>query len=136
MPFLWKEKKEGELINLLEQTTEVKPFKIELDGFGAFTPKAIFIKNKLSTELNDLQQRLTQFTWREMKLFNPTHNSGFHPHITVGFRDLKKADFYKAWPEFERKPYEGTIAVNSFWLLKHDGKAWNPFHEFVFNPEN
>lgn len=136
MPFLWKEKKEAKLINLLVHTTNVNSFEIELDGFGAFTPKAIFIKNKPSAELNALQEKLTRFTWREMKLFNPTHNRGFHPHITVAFRDLKKADFYEAWPKYEEKSFEGSIEVNSFWLLKHDGKLWHPFHEFVFNPKN
>ena len=136
MPFLWKAKKEAQLINLLAQTTNVNPFNIQLDGFGAFPPKAIFIKNKPSTELNAFQEQLTRFTWREMKLFNPTHNRGFHPHITVAFRDLKKEGFYKAWPEFEHKRFEGEIEVNSFWLLKHDGKQWHPFHEFVFKPEN
>ena len=135
MPFLWKEKKEAQLIDLLAQTTNFNSFTIELDGFGAFVPKAIFIKNKPCPELNALQEQLTRFTWREMKLFNPTHNRGFHPHITVAFRDLKKESFYQAWAEFEHKSFEGTIEVNSFWLLKHDGKVWHPYHEFNFSPE-
>lgn len=136
MPFLWKEKKEPMLINLLAQTTNVNSFKIELNGFGAFPPKAIFIKNKPCAELGVFQKQLTHFTWREMKLYNPTHNRGFHPHITVAFRDLKKEYFHKIWPEFEHKSFEGILEVGSFWLLKHDGKQWHPFHEFVFKLDN
>lgn len=133
MPFLWKEKKEEELFYLLAQTTNQKKFSIQLNGFGAFEPKTIFIKNDFCQPLMDFQAALTRHTWREMKLFNPNHNKGFHPHITIAFRDLKKEAFYKAWPLFEHREFKATFYVNSFWLLKHDGHVWHAHKKFSFN---
>lgn len=132
MPFLWKEDKEERLINLLVRATKEKPFPLTLDGFGCFAPKTIYIKNDFSQELLSFQQRLVTHTKRSMNLFNATHNRGFHPHITVAFRDLKKDQFELAWIEFENKVYKASFEVKSFWLLKHDGKNWNAYREFPF----
>ncbi len=133
MPFLWKEKKESRLINLLVQATKEIKFELELDGYGAFPPRTIFIKNQESQELIDFQKRLSGFAKKYMNLFNATHNRGFNPHMTVAFRDLKKTDFAKAWSEFEDRPFKGVFEVNSFWLLKHDGSRWNAYKEFQFS---
>jgi 2'-5' RNA ligase len=40
---------------------------------------------------------------------------GFHPHITIAFRDLKKAVFYKAWEEYKSKLFSETLHV----ILSH-----------------
>ncbi|OEK02659.1 hypothetical protein BFP97_14505 [Roseivirga sp. 4D4] len=133
MPFLWKEKKESKLINLLAQATKEVKFELKLDGYGAFAPKTIFIKNQESQELIDFQKRLAGFAKRHMNLFNATHNRGYHPHMTVAFRDLKKDDFAKAWNEFQDRSFNKVFEVNSFWLLKHDGSRWNAHKEFQFS---
>lgn len=133
MPFLWKEQKEEKLCNLLAQTTKEKKFTLVFDGFGAFAPRTIFIKNKESTHLMDFQSRLAQYAKRNMNLFNATHNRGYHPHLTVAFRDLKKDQFAEAWKEFENQPFNYEFEVSSFWLLKHDGKGWNAYQEFQFS---
>ena len=132
MPFLWKTSKEGVLINKLAQATSFDPFRLELQGFGGFEPKTIFIKNKESAELRSFHRHLTLFIRRQLNLFNAIHNHGFNPHITVAFRDLKKHQFFKAWDIFKEKPFEGNFQVASFWLLKHDGKVWQAYHEFMF----
>lgn len=132
MPFLWKQEKEGRLINLLVHATKEKEFEIKLNGFGCFSPKTIFIKNDPSQALSDFQKRLTLYTKRAMNLFNATHNKGFHPHITVAFRDLKKDQFELAWQVFQHKSFEATFNVKSFWLLKHEGKKWKAYREFPF----
>ena len=133
MPFQWKEKKEDKLFSLLAQTTNEEKFTLVFDGFGAFPPRTIFIKNKKNQELMDFQERLARYAKRNMNLFNATHNRGYHPHMTVAFRDLKKDKFFEAWAEFEHKPFDHEFEVNSFWLLKHDGKRWNPYREFQFS---
>ncbi|MFY0591537.1 2'-5' RNA ligase family protein [Roseivirga sp.] len=132
MPFLWRADKEEKLKNLLVHATKESSFTIQLDGFDCFVPRSIFIKNKKSQELIDFQKRLSNYTKRSMNLFNSTHNKGFHPHMTVAFRDLKKEKFNEAWSEFESKSFQADFKVDSFWLLKHDGKVWEPYHEFQF----
>lgn len=133
MPFQWKEKKEALLFDLLAQATKEKKFTLQFDGFGAFPPRTIYIKNKMCTELMDFQSRLAQHAKRHMNLFNATHNRGYHPHTTIAFRDLKKDQFVEAWKEFEDKSFDSEFEVKSFWLLKHDGKRWNAYREFQFS---
>lgn len=133
MPFLWKEKKESQLINLLVQTTNIQNFQLILDGFGAFPPKTIFIRNQESQELIDFQKQLAGFTKRHMNLFNATHNRGFNPHMTVAFRDLKRDKFNQAWEDFKSRAFNQSFEVNSFWLLKYDGSRWNAYKEFQFS---
>ncbi|WP_268122633.1 2'-5' RNA ligase family protein [Roseivirga pacifica] len=130
MPFLWKERNEEKLIQKLEQAVDFESFQLKLNGFGAFPPRTIFIKNEYSEVLMSLEKELTAFTKRELKLLNSTHNRGFHPHITVAFRDLKPDQFTLAWQAFEHRPFDAEFAVNSFWLLKHDGKVWQAHKEF------
>ena len=133
MPFLWNEGKEEKLNNLLVHASKENCFRLTLNGFGCFAPKTIYIKNDLSQELLSFQQRLVTYTKRSMNLFNATHNRGFHPHVTVAFRDLKKDQFELAWTEFENKVFKASFEVKSFWLLKHDGKNWNAYREFPFS---
>ncbi|MBO3698817.1 2'-5' RNA ligase family protein [Roseivirga sp. E12] len=133
MPFRWKEKKEGKLFDLLAQATKESKFELELNGYGAFSPKTMFIKNQQSQELIDFQKRLADFAKRHMNLFNATHNRGYHPHMTVAFRDLKKDAFLEAWDEFKEKDFNERLIVDSFWLLKHDGTRWNAYKEFQFS---
>ncbi|MFT7055203.1 MAG: 2'-5' RNA ligase [Candidatus Endobugula sp.] len=132
MPFQWKETKEERLVHLLAQTTQFNSFEINLNGFGAFCPKTIFIQNEYCQSLMNFQVELSRYTKREMQLFNSTHNRGYNPHITVAFRDLKKEAFEEAWLIFEKRKFETTFTVDSFWLLKHDGKAWQAFKQFRF----
>ncbi|OEK06949.1 2'-5' RNA ligase family protein [Roseivirga misakiensis] len=132
MPFLWRDDKEERLFNLLVHATKETEFTLTLNGFGCFPPRSIFINAEKSQELIDFQKRLTNYTKRAMNLFNSTHNKGFHPHMTVAFRDLKKDKFAAAWEEFQSKNFRAEFLVNSFWLLKHDGKVWVPYREFQF----
>lgn len=133
MPFLWKDKKEVSLKDLLVQATKQKNFVINLNGFDAFPPKTIYIKNTYSAELMEFQKRLALYAKRHMNLFNATHNRGYNPHMTIAFRDLRKDKFEEAWAEFEHKPFDHEWEVSSFWLLKHDGKCWNAYREFQFS---
>lgn len=136
MPFLWKERNEDRLIKLLDQATSQEPFELVLNGFGAFPPRTIFVKNEESEALRAFHSDLVKHCRLVLKLLNSTHNRGFHPHITVAFRDLKKERFAEAWSAFEHRPFAAKMPVNSFWLLKHDGKKWHAHKEFVFKPRD
>lgn len=129
MPFKWKESKEAELVSSLEKFSEKqKPFEIRLAGFGAFEPRVIFIDVKKDEALAELQKNLKRFCKTELNLFNADYKEfAYHPHLTLAFRDLKKAEFYKAWEEFKDKKLEATFRVDSFVLLKHDGREWREF---------
>jgi len=133
MPFQWKEAKEERLFQVLAQTSKFDSFRVELEKFGAFPPRTIFIQPKENDALKNMNEALLQMTKRELYLFHAVHKNGFHPHITVAFRDLRKPLFYEAWKEFKNREFSASFTVNSFWLLKHDGKLWHAYKEFHFS---
>lgn len=134
MPFLWKEKKENELIQLLTEFAKGKEvIPISFDGFGSFPPRVIFISVAENEKLGLLQMQLEKYCKTELNLFNAQYkDTPFHPHLTLAFRDLKKIKFVEAWNEFKEKPFSGSFDATGFTLLKHDGKIWQPFHLFHF----
>lgn len=133
MPFQWKEAKEERIFKVLAQTTNFDSFTVELNGFGAFPPRTIFIQPQESAELEQMNMELLQATKRQLNLFHAVHIGGFHPHITVAFRDLRKPLFHEAWKEFKQRQFKASFEVNSFWLLKHNGKSWEAYREFRFS---
>lgn len=133
MPVVLKVTKEKLLVEKLSAFAADKAaFDLQLDGFGAFAPRVIYTRVVPSDPLKVLQKALTDCMKRELGFFNADYKSrGYNPHITVAFRDLKKALFPAAWAEFEGKSFKAEFHVSSFWLLKHDGKVWQPYHEFL-----
>ncbi|MBT1685305.1 2'-5' RNA ligase family protein [Dawidia soli] len=136
MPFKWKEEKEGDLIEALEQfATGREALKIELINFNAFPPRVIFIEVEANPLLHALNKDLHRFCKRSLNLFNADYkDQPFHPHLTLAFRDLKKPMFAKAWEEFQQRTFTARFHVGGFFLLKHSGKIWEPFREFLFDP--
>ncbi len=134
MPFRMKEEREDELIRKLRGSLEgVSPFRLELDGFGAFPPRVIYIHANLSEELRELYHRVR----RRMQQFLHTDasdwkNRGFTPHLTVAFRDLKKARFKEAWEKYGGKPFDASWEVTGIHLLRHNGKNWDVLKEISF----
>ena len=135
MPFEWRSDKEDELISAFQKHTTILPAStISLQGFGSFPPRVIFIHVVPSENLNRLQSSIRKFCKQELGLFNADYKDlPFHPHITVAFRDLRKAKFIEAWDEFKNKPFEGSFSAKKIDLLKHDGKKWNVLKEFSLN---
>lgn len=108
-------------------------FQVELEDFGAFGPRVIFIDVALNQALENLQKDLVKTARQGLNLHNANYKQrGFHPHITLAFRDLRKPAFKEAWIEFKPKEYHATFEVSSFWLLKHNGKNWEEYREFEF----
>ena len=95
MPFRWKEEKENELVELLENfKSGINPFTLRLRDFNSFAPSVIFIDVEKSDELENLQAKLLKYCKKELNLFNSNYkDQPFHPHLTLAFRDLKKSIF-------------------------------------------
>ena len=131
LPFEWKEEKEDGLINVLQQFSSKEDFVIELLNFSCFELRVIFIdvvKNELLTKLQD---NLVNYAKRNLRLFNQSYDiRGFHPHVTIAFRDLKKQVFNEAYTYFKTQHYTASFKATSFCLLKHTGKEWQVYKEF------
>jgi 2'-5' RNA ligase len=103
--------------------TNISPFEITLNGFGSFpNPKnpVLFIEPEENQSLKDLQLKVNE-------IFN-FKNYSFHPHVTVGYRDLTWENYLKAWEIYNGKEFKTKFIVDKILLLRHDGK-WIPIAE-------
>ena len=131
-PFEWKEEKENTLIEKLNTFKFSGELQIELNNFSFFEPRVIYVDVLPSKELILLHNSLKNFAKTELKLFNEvTDLLGFHPHVTVASRDLKRPMFYELVPDFKTKKLNGVFNCNSFCLLKLE-KKWEVLHTCDF----
>lgn len=133
MPFSFEESKEQKLISCLENFKFSQSLFIELDNYACFEPRVIYINVKQQEGLTELQKQLVQHVKRNLQLFNQSDDKrGFHPHITVAFRDLKKQNFYVVWEEYKNKTLKASFECGSICLLKHMNERWEVYKEFHF----
>jgi len=132
MPFLWKEKKEDKLIQQLEAFQFKKEsIEISLINFSCFGKRVIFIDVVKNELLHLLQKKIVHHAKQQLQLFNQDEDlRGFHPHVTVAFRDLKKEQFIKAWEIYKTKQYKSQFTCTSFSLLKQENKEWHVYKTF------
>jgi 2'-5' RNA ligase len=130
MPFNMATKKVDAFISDFKEFLEIQnPIEIKLNDFGNFEPRVVFIKIVDNTQLDSLQESVEKFM-KQFQVFNSTHkNNGFHPHITIAFRDLKKPTFYKIWNEFKERQFQAAFLADSVTIFKHNGKSWDVFKE-------
>ena len=133
MPFEIKEEKEVNLIQKISEFNFSSKFNLQLKNFDCFEPKVIFIDVVKNETLSGLQKELVFHVKSNLNIFNQYDDKrGFHPHLTIAFRDLKKENFYKAQKEYNGKTFNAEFSVTSFFLLKHTGKIWLQHKEFPF----
>lgn len=110
------------------------PFPIDLDGFGSFEPRVIYIRVKTNPQLKKLHRELTTFLASTHSIAKDTYkNRGFEAHMTVAFRDLSKRAFYDAWPHFRDRAFTASWTSKSLSLLNHDGKQWNVHASYSYD---
>ena len=123
-PFGWPEAEIKTLSDSLRFFAKTEPaFYLSLQHFDTFRPRVIFVDIGPSEELVQLQEKLSRKLEQEFDL-SSDRTYGFHPHMTVAFKDLKRDIFPKAWKYFENIEYERFFLAKDVTLLKHDGKRW------------
>ncbi len=127
MPFKWKDKRIEELMQVMKMLNgQQKSFMVELKDFDFFEPRVVFVDVVENEQLRALQKEVVDVCRKSLKLDNANHKDrSFHPHVTIGFRDLKKPMFYEARKAFENREVRFEFEVDEITLLKHDGAMWN-----------
>lgn len=132
-PFEWKEEKENVLIEKLSAFNFSPVFNIELNNFSFFEPRVIYVDAFPNNDLLALHNALKIYAKKELKLFNEVNDMrGYHPHVTVASRDLKKPMFYELKTNFDNQKLSGTFSCSNFALLKLE-KKWGVLQTFSFN---
>jgi 2'-5' RNA ligase len=135
MPFKLKNQKKEILISRLNRLAQKhSSLRLELDGFGAFAPKVIYINVLLDPELLKLQKAIAGLMLKKMSIQNANYKkTPFKPHLTIAFRDLKKIQFEKAWEYYQQRSFKSVCTIDEITLLKHNGKNWEKDVGFQLN---
>lgn len=132
-PFAWPE---NELVSLkkclADFAAQQTPFTIELQNFGAFPPRVIFVKPLKNRFLEQIFQNLTAALKQDLGFDDPRNQWPFHPHITIAHRDLDEHDFPDAWAFFQEKNFEKKFETDALTLLRNVHGKWEIEAQFPF----
>ncbi|MEX0646811.1 MAG: 2'-5' RNA ligase family protein [Balneolaceae bacterium] len=132
-PFRREEDREPELIQSLEDlASKQQPFRLDLEGFGAFPPRSIFVNVEDHESIQNLHQKLKQLLSEQFNFTEKEIQPKVYPHMTIATRDLNREAFQKAWPEFKEREFQDVFEVKRLFLLRHNGKDWDIYKEFPF----
>jgi len=133
MPFKRSPEDEAEISELLRRfALREKVFAIDLNGYGAFVPRVIFIKITQTETVKALHMRLKEVLLTELNFSPGEIIKEVQPHVTIATRDLTKEAFSEAWPVFQDEDFSASFDVHSIFLLKHNGRNWDILEEFPF----
>lgn len=132
-PFFWEIEQIVTLEEVLAKFARSQSaISITLDGFAAFPPRVIYINVLKTPELLELQTKLITELESSLAIVDKNaKNRPFAPHLTVGFKDLTKANFYRAWEEFQSQKIYFEFTVYHLTLLTHNGQNWEIKAEFL-----
>lgn len=109
------------------------PFTIHLTGFGCFERNRVVFINVIKNEhLIETYHELFNVVRNNLLIELQHIHEQFTPHLTIASRDLRKELFREAWNEFKEKTFEESFRVQTVFLLRHTGKVWIPYCEFLF----
>ncbi|MGF1481530.1 MAG: 2'-5' RNA ligase family protein [Cyanophyceae cyanobacterium] len=136
-PFQWPVEELPRLQQHLQNFAHRQPsIPVFLDGYGAFKPRVIYINVLKTAELLAVQKELMAYLESSLGIVHQVSKSRpFAPHLTVAFRDLTKANFRQAWPEFESQSLHFEFVVPRLTLLVHNGRCWEVGEEFAFRAD-
>ena len=105
-------------------------FLVRIDGFDCFERnRVIFLSIRPPGPVASFRQELRDTLEMECALFLEARERKFHPHITVGYRDLYREPFENAWEEFNGMDFRDVWEASTVDLLIHDGE-WKPMSVF------
>jgi len=121
-PFWFEHAKEATLQEHLSKfNQEFRHFEIELNDFGAFPPRTIYINvagANLTHCLNQLRLHFAELQLSLLKKF------GFHAHITLANKDLTPTKFPEAEAFFQSMSYRRDFQADRASLFRLRNKRW------------
>lgn len=106
-------------------------FTLELDNFGFFEnarSPVVYIVVTPNADLKMLNSGLSQLTRKTFNFDNENSNP-YHPHITIGYRDILPV-FPEVKQAYSKRIYHASFQVPDICLFKHNGKKWEVQHRF------
>lgn len=122
-PFRLEASKRVPLLELLQEFNASLPsFSVELRDFSAFPPRVIYVDVVPNQELIRCQAQLESQCATLGIASDRTY--GFHPHMTVAFKDLKRSVFPAAWAFFQEQSCQREFEAREVTLLHWRQGKW------------
>ena len=102
---------------------------IRLLNFNCFPPRVIYVDVEANPELDSFQHALETHLEQALSI-RTDREYGFHPHVTIAFKDLREAVFPEAWAHFSTQIFAHTFQAPGIALLQHTGQCWEVKREF------
>jgi 2'-5' RNA ligase len=112
--------------HLKVQASRQTEFELQIEGYGAFKPRVIYLDVQDSESALGLMQKLLSIVMPERQ------SKKGKLHITLATRDLSTDMFYKAWKASKDLSFSESFLVDRLYFLKHDGAKWQIEEEFQF----
>jgi len=124
-PWHMPESLEQPLIDVMGRAaSKSDPFPVNLQNFGAFAPRVIYVRVEPNEPLHQLRSYTEDELLRRNQLPVEPDQRPFHPHITIANRDLRKADFPTAWAHFSNRQYHASFEAQALSLLRLADSGW------------
>lgn len=129
-PFLWLLNQQPVLEAQLASFAQLhSAIPIQLSGFGAFSPRVMYIHVRPSAELMAQQAALKTQLETQLNLRDPQPRP-FVPHLTVASRHFTRQTFRQAWAEWQTETVEFEFVVHQLTLLIYQNQQWQIQTEF------
>lgn len=129
-PFTWPVTQLEALSESLSGFMAGRPMPVvRLLNFNCFPPRVIYVDVEPNPELTNFQHALETHLEKQLGM-RTDRQYGFHPHVTIAFKDLREALFPKAWAHFSTQIFVHTFQSPGITLLQHTGQCWEVKREF------
>ena len=135
MPFRLRSRKENILLDTVEGiAATTSPFIINLDDFNHFGSRVVYLDVVSTKCLHQLYQDTASVMRKTFHLTNADYkNRGYHPHVTIAFRDLNQERFQQIWTHYSNSTFQRQFEATGMSILKHNGQCWNVLTTCQFN---
>ncbi len=127
IPFSWDPAEEPQLLGTLgDWCVQKAPIPIQLQGFGAFPPRVVFIKPEPNEALHAFREDVLTYLQNRLHISNERYaQEAYTPHITLAHRDWTPDQFYEAWASLEKAPFQADFTAHTLSVLRHREGGWD-----------
>ncbi len=124
-PFAWPERNLSALSqSLREFAGRQASFAVQLEHFGSFPPRVVFIQPLENPAMAAMAEKLLKHLESNLNFVDERHHHPFHPHVTIAHRDVDERAFPQIWRYFRQQVYERSFVAKEMALLESVQGRW------------
>jgi 2'-5' RNA ligase len=120
-----------------EWATTQKAFSIALNAYDFFPRNGVvFIDVVENNRLEDFRKELRRQFLKLLPAAEVERSSSFHPHITIGYRDIPRGVFPLVQQEYSGRSFAADFVAGAFYFWRHTGQRWITIQSFPLTLPN